>query len=241
LIYLFGGIDDEFRKLNDIFSFNLETKLWKRERTKGTSPSPRCDHVGVTYGNKIIFVGGSDEQMNFLTDVHVFDTVENTWNQPVVHGVPPSSRIACCSTRLGNKMFIFGGGLWDVTSQNYVEGYSDIFVLNLDEYTWYHPKAKGDIPSPKDNKFSSLITVGNHLFLEIGRISSTDTGYCSSYVFDTVTETWSKLKQTNLNVLTNNCSSCNVIGSKAFYFGGNRGRGSNEMLKLNLNHLQEFL
>jgi len=224
------------KKVNDIYTYNIESNVWRKEIVSGTPPTPRCDIVATKYGKKIVVMGGSDENMNFLIDVHIFDIENKTWYQPAMSGSIPTSRIACCSARIDNIMYIYGGGLWDNKSQSYVTDFPEMCFLNLDTFSWSIPTAYGDIPKHL-TKFSNMITVGHHLILEGGY----DFVNAPCYFFDTVTCTWEKAN-INLvsNACTNSCASFNRVGNFGYLFGGSRGIGSNMMCKIDLSHLKEF-
>ena len=53
-VIIYGGIDEEGRTLNDLWSLCLETKEW----TKISTLEPRSGHSGMQINQSIAFIGG---------------------------------------------------------------------------------------------------------------------------------------------------------------------------------------
>jgi N-acetylneuraminic acid mutarotase len=213
LLYSFGGIIQDRTKLNSIFTFDLNTRIWTDLNSvcelKGTPPSPRCDPVVVAYGKQIVVFGGSDKDMCFLSDIHVFDTVTNTWSQPTTQGEAPPSRIGAVGTVVRNKMFLYGGGSYDKIVKAYTRTFPEIWTLNLDTWTWELEQFSGVPPSVCD--FLSVFNLGNHLFIDGG-------WYTKPWCYDTVAHSWCAVE--NAPLQNNNDSSCALLGQTAVYYGG---------------------
>jgi len=235
LVYCFGGIKQNGKKLNNVYSFDISTSEWKKEEVIGVPPSKRCDPLGVVYDKKIIIVGGSDIDLNFPIDVHEYDTETHTWRNIPLMGDYPSNRIACCCSRVDNMMYIYGGGVWDKNTKEYTEQYSETWALNLDTYTWTNLNPFISVIPSVVNIFPVMFTVGNQLVLDGGRYQRDET---ETYIFDTVQLNW---RPANLgitkDVLSNNCASANYYNGTAYLFGGNRGRASSSMIKIDFSHI----
>ena len=52
-IFIFGGINKEQRKFNDLYEYNVARKEWRLVQTCGTIPSPRTFHQIASVNNKI--------------------------------------------------------------------------------------------------------------------------------------------------------------------------------------------
>lgn len=82
-LYIFGGKDDLNEKLNDIWKFNLSTRVWTECATdmenKECVPTIRSGHSAILYGDYIGIFGGIYEVTKELNDFHLFDTKNNRW------------------------------------------------------------------------------------------------------------------------------------------------------------------
>jgi hypothetical protein len=233
-VYTFGGIKHNGKKLNKIYSFNTETLEWKKEPYTGMPPSKRCDPLGVAYKNKIIIVGGSDKDLNFPIDVYEYDTDTHVWTNIPLMGNYPSSRIACCCSRIDNMMYIYGGGVWDKEAREYVEQYTDTWALNLDTYNWINLNTHITTTPNVVNIFPVMFPIGNHLILDGGRYNKESV---ETFIFDTIQCKWTPANLAQVDVLSNNCATANFHNGTAYLFGGNRGRASQSMIKINFAHV----
>lgn len=209
LIYSFAGILQDKTKLNSVFTLDFHKKEWKELTVFGTKPSPRCDPVVVTRNSQIIVFGGSDKDMNFLSDVHVFDTNTLTWQQPQITGVAPSTRIGSVGGIIQDKLYLYGGGNYDRVRKVYTQMFAEIWTLNLTTWHWEFEVTSGTPPTACD--FLNIFTLGNHFFIDGG-------WHTKPWCYDTVTKTWMQINSSNPQ--NNNDSSCVVVGNTAVYYGG---------------------
>ena len=74
-VYMFGGQEDDNRKLNDVWSFNCDDNSWSQVKFEQNDflPTPRSGHSTVVYGQKIFIFGGILELTKELNDLVVFD------------------------------------------------------------------------------------------------------------------------------------------------------------------------
>jgi len=74
-MYVFGGQEDDNKKMNDMWSFDLQTNAWSQIDQSGSSykPTPRSGHSSVVYGDKMYIFGGIVELTKELNDLIVFD------------------------------------------------------------------------------------------------------------------------------------------------------------------------
>jgi len=224
LVYSFGGILQDKSKLNSITTFDYRTKILRTLTVKGTPPSVRCDSVVVSHGTNIVVFGGSDKDMNFPSDVHVFDTLTKTWSQPKVEGTPPSSRIGCVGTVIRDRLYIYGGGNYNKVEKKYSEIYIEVWVLDLMTWTWEH-EVTSTSEAPKAGDFLNVFSIGNHFFIEGG-------WYSKPWCYDTVTRSWLNVNTTNS--INNNDAACVVIGDSVYYYGGYFNRHRHNLTKVGL-------
>lgn len=227
-IYSFGGILSDLTKLNSLFTFDLKSNEWRELEVKGTPPTPRCGSVVQARGKDIIVFGGSVGDLIFTSDVHVFNTETATWSTPEVKGEQPSSRIGSVGLILHDKLYVYGGGAYDKELQRYREIYTDIWCLDLNNWTWEKIQTPG-VPPPTDvlNGF----VVGNHIVIEGWGI----TPHC----FDTITRSWRKL-DVQPNIYDSD-SSCSVVGDAAYFYGGYYHSYQHYMVKMDLSSLSFLL
>jgi N-acetylneuraminic acid mutarotase len=60
-MYVFGGIDQQQERFNDIFEFTFDTQTWTRLITIGNAPSKRTFHQSTMFLEAYFYViGGFD-------------------------------------------------------------------------------------------------------------------------------------------------------------------------------------
>jgi len=116
-MYIFGGCKTNKEYLNDLYSFDFETREWKE--MKPTVPSsllPRAGHTVFCLHNKLYLYGGfgGDGGYDTYQDMYMLD-LENPkeWTPVQLSAkepsdVPPSGRPISCATTL-KYAYIFGG------------------------------------------------------------------------------------------------------------------------------------
>lgn len=82
-LYLFGGIGKDGAFLNDLYSFNLISRIWSKIEPRGTLPAPRESHTAQlwSYGGKELMVvyagferhGSRGEESTFCDNIVVYD------------------------------------------------------------------------------------------------------------------------------------------------------------------------
>ena len=61
-IFLFGGVDTNQHRFNDVLSFEIEHRKWTRLDCKGEMPQPRTFHRSVIFDSVMYIFGGFDGQ-----------------------------------------------------------------------------------------------------------------------------------------------------------------------------------
>ncbi|KAI9023075.1 hypothetical protein CLU79DRAFT_835048 [Phycomyces nitens] len=142
-VYMFGG--------REIMSSTLSNKLWVLDihthilthlDTKGNPPRPRFDHsLDVLQDKYLVVFGGMCSDSPGESDVFIFDTVTNTWQEPPVDGRLPSARFGHASVMVDENLYVYGGCLIQ-TQGNTVHDL--LYRLDCSSWTWYkydHPEA----------------------------------------------------------------------------------------------------
>lgn len=230
-IYSFGGILHNRQKLNSVFMFDPETLIWEELEVSNDPPEPRCDPVVVAYKHYVVIFGGSIKDLAFPSDVHVFDTQTRTWFQPQITGAIPPSRIGCTAVVLRDTMYLYGGGDYNREERKYMKMYTELWTLDLMNWSWNILEVGGALPKISD--FLNSIVVGNHIII--------GGGWCSNpYAFDTISRTWSLLPNRNNITVNNNDSTAVHIGNYIYYFGGYYNLYRHHLNALDIGHL-DFL
>ncbi|KAJ7603822.1 hypothetical protein FB45DRAFT_770234 [Roridomyces roridus] len=96
-LILFGGMTDEpgspdeYRVLNDIRLFDIESLHWlqpSRFRTpESLLPQARYAHLASVTADRLFIIGGQDYYNIWLTDVCVYDLITQTWSETRDHPV----------------------------------------------------------------------------------------------------------------------------------------------------------
>jgi len=89
---VFGGITHQYVPLNDIHFLNLESFSWETPETSGVAPFPRMLHA-VTMVEDSMFVFGGGANNIVLEDFWHFDAGKSTWEELIVPGRTPMSRM----------------------------------------------------------------------------------------------------------------------------------------------------
>jgi hypothetical protein len=236
-VYSFGGILQNKKKINTVYTFDLQSKEWREVEAKGTPPSGRCDPVTGAYscGDKkgILVFGGSQEGLVFPSDIHFFNIGTNTWEPVNIANEPPSDRIGPCATIIGDKFYLYGGAFWNKETSTYTKNYHEMWCLHLGPgpWRWEQLPCYGEAPSGAPVNLTA-VPIGNHILVE-GSMSCN-----GSYVYDTVTYTWSKISTAN----DANYGSATLVGDTVYYLCGYRSQShARDVIKLSLKALKNYV
>jgi leucine-zipper-like transcriptional regulator 1 len=129
-IYVFrGGNGREY--LNDLHALNVKTWTWRKVATSGEIPQQRANHSSAMLDEtRELFIFGGWNGTERLNDIHILDTVTNTWTFPKIHGVLPHPRAGMTLTALRGRLFLFGG------SGTSAKCFQDLQILDRQEMAW---------------------------------------------------------------------------------------------------------
>ncbi|KAF4698729.1 Leucine-zipper-like transcriptional regulator 1, partial [Perkinsus olseni] len=138
-LYVLGGYGGSGR-LDDLFKFDFNTRLWSQVHTKGETPTGRENNGAVVIKNNMYLFGGYSGY-NWLNDFHCFNFDTSTWAPVEVKaGSPPSTRFGYVSSVHGSVFFVFGG----YDGQTWL---NDMHEFDVDEGTWSQTHVQGYIPT----------------------------------------------------------------------------------------------
>lgn len=107
-IFIYGGITYKDTSLNDLIIHNLEDNtISKQLNVYGYIPTSRYAASSATYGNKIIFYGGSSNT-SYMNDIYVLDTDTLKWTLCWTPYELPRRKNHTMFID-GNSIFIYGG------------------------------------------------------------------------------------------------------------------------------------
>lgn len=225
-LYVFGGWNGK-KALNDLHILDIASMAWSEVMVVGVPPATRNNHTLSQVGTKLYIHGGHDGS-KWLADMHILTLVSALnraeWSQPMLSGEPPSARACHTTTRLGRKLYMFGG--YDGT-----KCFNDVDVLDLETMTWIQPRVSGRLPQARNAH--TMTVVGQRLVLFGGH--SGNKHLRDLHILHTDTLTWAEPDLTGSLPPGLRGHTANLVGDRLFLFGGYDGRGrSNDLYVLNM-------
>ncbi|CAA0826610.1 Galactose oxidase/kelch repeat superfamily protein [Striga hermonthica] len=160
---------------------------WEKVQHRGGSGGPgvRWGHTcNAIRGGKLLYVfGGYGKDQCQTNNIHVFDTVNMLWSEPVMKGIPPVPRDSHSCTTVGDNLFVFGG----------TDGrrpLNDLHILDTSTNTWILPSVRGDGPEPREGHSAALIGKRLFIFGGCGKSVNSEIYYDDLYILNTETFSW---------------------------------------------------
>ena len=214
-IYIFGGYDG-FKTFIELAIYDVEISTWMTPQVNGEKPVPRTNHKIVSHGTKVYLFGGNNTNLvvddvidQSYNDFHVLDTETLVWTRLDPKGTGPCKRSGHQMVSIGNKIYIYGGGIWDDVKRIWLERYNDMYVYDIKMNSWVSS-------SPTPCSFISLL---NWTFENFFFVYSDDIWY-----FDTISNEWNQIKCDNQNKPKKRFLGSAImvpgIKSSVFFFGG---------------------
>lgn len=143
-LLLYGGYGGVGR-LEDLWSFDFDSKSWTQIESDGAGPGAR-ENNGVVVMDNYLYVFGGYNGYQWLNDLHQFDLKNRRWKQIEPRGTPPSSRFGYVSAAYhdpatGRKEIILFAGYDGSTWLN------DMCVFSFNTGEWSIKRQHGEIPS----------------------------------------------------------------------------------------------
>eukprot|EP01133_Synstelium_polycarpum_P018253 gene18253-21842_t len=237
-IYIFGGFDGHGNNF-DLSVYNTVNRFWTnipKTFVRGDSPVSRTNHASVTVGSKVYIFGGNnnDEHGHYqvLDDLHVLDTETMTWTQPEVTGDKPCARSGHCMTAIGDKLYLFGGGIWNETN-GWTDKFNDIHVLDTTTNHWVRPATTGDIHT---STFAISFAVGRFLFIFGGGSKPRHCVMNDIYILDTESFQWTVPSIEEPRPPARDMGTACVAGTDVYFMGGYAGGPIDYFNKLKFNY-----
>lgn len=130
---LFAHADEHLLSFDNVFLLDVSTSTWKRQKTKGTLPSPRALATTQCAYDKLFLFAGNNGALTSYNDLNVLDFVGKhrvpTWSSLPNKGTPPPGVIGSSLTLFDNKLFVVGGF-------SYLEAINGFFCYDLATNEW---------------------------------------------------------------------------------------------------------
>ena len=225
-IVVFGGWNGR-KALNDLHIFDFQSESWTQLEMSSDTPSARNNHATVVFDNKL-FVHGGHDGTKWLSDMYILscspssqeDSVEPrsfaetlTWSRAQTSGVHPSPRACHTMSRVGRKIYLFGGYNGSVC-------YTSVEILDVDTMTWLQPTVTGNVPTARNAH--SMTVVGKLLYMFGGHSGSKHLN--DLQIFDTTKLEWSTPVVTGSIPQGLRGHSASLVGAKIVVFAGYDGK-----------------
>lgn len=211
-----------------IFS-SVATNQWCVPATKGEVP-PGCAAYGfVVDGTRIYVFGGMVEYGKYSNELYELQATKWEWRKlspkPPENGPPPCPRLGHSFTKVGNKIYLFGGlaNESDDPKNNIPRYLNDLYTLEIvgNQQMWDLPTTYGDQPPPRESHTGVAYTckkTGKSSLVIYGGMSGCRLG--DLWLLDTETMMWTRPITNGPTPLPRSLHSSTLIGHRMFVFGG---------------------
>lgn len=189
---------------------------WERVAVHGGGgPGKRWGHTcNAVQGGRLLYVfGGFGDDNRHTNKIHVFDTVNRMWSEPLTKGALPAPRDSHSCTTIGDNLFVFGG-------TNGSESLNDLHILDTSLNTWMSPRQRGDRPNPREGHSAALIGKRLFIFGGCGNFRGAEIFYDDVYVLNTETLVWKRIVPSGIPPSKRESHSCSSWNSKIIIIGG---------------------
>lgn len=195
--------------------FPAETSVAVDGRKSGPGPGKRWGHTcnSIRGGRFLVVFGGYGMDNCQTNDVHIFDTVKQTWSKPVVKGNLPSPRDSHSCTAVGDNLFIFGGTDGKVPLR-------DLHIFDTSSSTWITPSLRGEGPEPREGHSAALVGKRLFIFGGCGKDNSSEVYYNDLYILDTETLVWRRAVTSGTPPSARDSHTCSAWKHKIVVIGG---------------------
>lgn len=202
--------------MNDIWSFDTETELWREVVVEGWVPESRSKYCSASDGESIIIYGGKGKD-GLLDDLLSFNTFTKVWSQyPNQADLKPTARSGACLAILNPLIFIFGG----TTRKGQT---NDLWVYNTGTQT-YEKLYSGEYSEPLPTQYASckVVEEENDIFFYImfGETLA-ETPQESIYKFSYFRRSWTAVYVPGFDVeYARSMAAVNVLNNRVLVAGG---------------------
>ncbi|KAJ5067648.1 leucine-zipper-like transcriptional regulator 1 [Anaeramoeba ignava] len=150
LMWIFGGADENEIYLNELYSYNFETKMWKKEQANSQFPSERVLHSAFLINEKEMAIfGGVNQQGNLLFDLNIFNFETKIWR--TIQNTPKMNDEMNCFL-FENRLYAFD------------DSFKKTFTFDFLNEEW-SDSIENEGSFPKVNMGVSFSVIGNAVFI----------------------------------------------------------------------------
>ncbi|KAI8004659.1 Acyl-CoA-binding domain-containing protein 6 [Camellia lanceoleosa] len=176
----------------------------------------------VSWGKKVLLIGGKTDPSSDRVSVWAFDTETECWSLMEAKGDVPVARSGHTVVRANSVLILFGG------ENAKRKKLSDLHMFDLKSLTWLPVHCTGQGPSPRSNHVAALY--GDKMLLIFGGASKSKT-LNDIFSLDFETMIWSRIKIRGFQP-SPRAGCCGVLRGTKWYIarGGSRKKRHTEML-----------
>jgi len=140
-MYVFGGRSDEMGQshssqdvyLDDLKYLDLLTNRWHTVDAKGDKPCGRRSLTMWTFRGCLYMFGGYQSLLDIhYNDLYKWDPTTSEWAKLNPNGISPAPRRRQCTVVVGNRVFLFGGTMPNLSRQNMLADLGDLHILDFE-------------------------------------------------------------------------------------------------------------
>ncbi|GBB97687.1 hypothetical protein RclHR1_03040004 [Rhizophagus clarus] len=153
--------------INDLLILDTKTLIWGQGSTIG-GPIARM-YYGATLlsdSSTIIYMGGYNGIELAVSQVYLYDTINNNWSVKATAGTIPSVRdgFSVVLGLDGQRAIIFGGTA--TINDDNLTPEDSLYELNVINFEWRIPKISGNIP--KSRMYHKANLIGKYMVISFG-------------------------------------------------------------------------
>ncbi|KAK1387613.1 Acyl-CoA-binding domain protein [Heracleum sosnowskyi] len=211
-----NGLLEDVQVLNfDGFSWTTASSKLYLSPTSLPLKIPACKgHSLVSWGKKVLLVGGKTDPASDRISVWAFDTETECWSLMEAKGDIPVARSGHTVVRSSSVLILFGGE--DAKRRKL----NDLHMFDLKSLTWLPLQSKGNVPSPRFNHVAALHE-DKTLLIFGGATKSRTLNDLYSLDFDTMI--WSRMKKRAFYP-SPRAGCCGVLFGTKWYIAGGGSR-----------------
>lgn len=192
-MFVFGGGSSTQTTFNDLWRYDLSSRLWVRPTSTGSYPSPKACSTLVRYKDFLILMGGWRHPSTFppyqllrlFDELHAYNVSENRWMAlNATHDGPPPVT-GHSATVHGDSMVVFGG----YTLEEHVgTRLNDIYSLDLTTLAWTKKETNERKPAPRSGQFQIALSETHCLIM--GGCGGPNNMFNDVWLLDMTQEPW---------------------------------------------------
>ena len=206
-----GTLPSQWRELDDLYEFDPQTQAWT---LKAPMLTPRGEHLGIAFGDKIFFLGGRAAGVDSGAN-EMYDPATNLWTARAPMPIP---RRSFAAVALDSLIYVVGGRFLQTGEPGEptrLQNSSQVDAYSPASDTWYTlsplSTARGALAVGLLN--GKLYAMGGEFFNDDG----TGGVFSENEEYDPVTDSWRNVNAMNRPV---HGTGAVTIGNTIYILGG---------------------